>query len=94
MQHREQQPQIARDRVVQRKRALDRGLNLEEEAVDLVVERDHLVRKLDVLLAESADRAVQGRQDPLTLLLELRLEPVECLVHRHARHRTPLITGV
>ena len=56
MQHREQQAQVARDRRLEREQRLDRALDVEEKAVDLVVEGDDLVRELLVL----RDQRVHG----------------------------------
>ena len=83
MKHREQQPQIARDRRLQREQRPDRPLDREEELVDLVVEGDHLVGELDVALLERPDGPANRRNDPLALLLELRFDPVQGFVDRH-----------
>ena len=50
MDHREHETQVARDGCLPGEQHLDRFLDLHVEAVDLVVERDHLVGELDVLV--------------------------------------------
>src|SRR5207248_7307103 len=67
-----------------REHGLDAVLDLEEERVDLVVERDHLVRELGVAPAERPHGPLDRRDDAVPLLLQLRLEPVQCLVDGHA----------
>ena len=52
-------------------------LDAEEVAVDLVVERDHLVGELAIPLLERPHRAVDGADDALPHLLELRLDLLE-----------------
>ncbi len=84
MEHREQQAEVARDRRLQGEQRLDRGLDAEEELVDLVVERDHLVGELDVALLERADCAPNRRDHALALLLKLCLDPVQGFVDRHS----------
>ena len=90
-QDREHEAQIARDGRLQREQRLDRALDVEEQAVDLVVEGDHLVGELDVALLEGPDGPANRREDPLALLLELRFDPVEGFVDRHWRHGIPAI---
>ena len=46
----------------------------EEVVVDLVVERDHLGGELAIPLLERASRAVDGADDALPHLLQLRLD--------------------
>ena len=58
-------------------------LDAEEVAVDLVVEGDHLVGELAIPLLERAHRAVDGADDALPHLLELRLDLLERVVDRH-----------
>ena len=79
MEDREHEPQVAGDRRLQGEQRLDRALDVEEEVVDLVVEGDHLVGELDVALLERPDGPANRGEDPLALLLELRLDPVESL---------------
>ena len=81
--HRQQEPQIAGHRRLQGEQRLDLLLDREEMAVDLVIERDHLVGKLAVALLKRARRAVDGAQDALPHLLQLGLDLPECVVHRH-----------
>ncbi len=88
MDHRQQQPQVARDRRLEGEQRLDLVLDGEEVAVDLVVEGDHLVRELAIPLLERAHRAADGAEDALPHLLELRLDLLECGVDRHPSQRT------
>jgi hypothetical protein len=81
--HREQQPQVARDRRLESEERLNRAFDREEEVVDLVVERDHLVGELDVPLLQRPVRSADRRDDALAFLLQLRFEPVESFVDRH-----------
>ena len=81
--HREQESQVARDRRLQRKERLDRLLDAEEVVVDLVVEGDHLVGELAIALLEGAHSSVDGAEDALPHLLELRLDLLERRVDRH-----------
>ena len=83
MEHGQQESQVAGDRCLQRKERLDLMLDGEEIAVDLVVERDHLACELLVPLLERANRAVDGADDTLPHLLELRLDLLERRVDRH-----------
>ena len=78
MDHREQQPQVAGDRRLEREQGLDLVLDGEEVVVDLVVERDHLVGELAIPLLERPHRAVDGADDSLPHLLELSLGLLEC----------------
>src|SRR6185437_12196746 len=55
----------------------------EEVAVDLVIECDHLAGELLIALLERAVRSVDGAQDALPHLLELRLDLLERGVDRH-----------
>ena len=83
MDHREQQPQVAGHRRLQREQRLDLVLDGEEVPVDLVVEGDHLVGELAIPLLERAHRAVDGADDALPHLLELGLDLLERVVDRH-----------
>ncbi len=83
MEDREQQAQVAGDRGLEREQRLDRGLDPEEEPVDLVVEGDHLIGELGVALLERPHRAVNGGDGALALLLELRFDLAQFLVDRH-----------
>src|SRR5919201_66160 len=77
VQDREDEPQIGRDRGLPREQRLDLLLDLEVEAVHVVVERDHLVGQLEVALREGVERTAERPQDERTLLLQARLELVE-----------------
>ena len=84
VEHREQQPQVARDRRLQGEQRLDLVLDAEEVAVDLVVEGDHLVGELDVPLLERAHRAADGAERRAApIFLELGLDLLELGVDRH-----------
>ena len=83
MQDGEQEPEVARHRRLEREQRLDRALDAEKEPVDLVVEGDHLVGELLVALLERAHRAVDRRDRPLGLFLELRLDLAQVVVDRH-----------
>ena len=52
MQHREHEPEVGRDRGLARQQRVDPLLDPEEALVDVVVEADHLVGELEVLLLE------------------------------------------
>ena len=65
-------------------------LDLDVVAVDVVVEGDHVVRELDVALAEGVQGATQHAQDELALFLEARFELVElCLEADSHAHWLP-----
>ena len=82
MQHREDEPQVDRDRRLAREQRLDALLDREVALVDLVVERDHLVGELDVLVDERVQAPRSARRTSVALLLERRLELVELLLKR------------
>ncbi len=84
MENREHEAQIACNRRLECKERLDRALDIEEQAVDLVVEGDHLVGELRVALLQRPHGSTNHGQDPLALLLEMGLDPVESFVDRHA----------
>src|SRR5439155_6077534 len=83
VEHCEQEPQVAGDRRLQREERLDLVLDGEEITVDLVVERDHLACELLVALFERSECAMDGAEDVLPHLLELRLDLLERRVDRH-----------
>ena len=62
-------------------------------AVDLVVERDHLVREVDVAAMEGVDGRPQCPQHDLPLLLQRLLETLELFVKDVARH-PGMLTGL
>ena len=80
VQHREHQPEVGRDRRLAREQRLDPLLDREVGGVDLVVERDHLVGELEVLLDERPRRGLDGANDELALALERLLELGQLLV--------------
>jgi hypothetical protein len=86
VQHREHEPQVDGDGGLQREQRLDPLLERVVAAVDLVVERDHLVGEVDVAAVEGVDRRPQGPQHDLPLLLQRLLEALELFVEDVARH--------
>ena len=88
MDHREQQPQVAGYGRLEREQRLDRVLDAEEVVVHLVVEGDHLRGELAIPFLECAHRPVDGADDALPHLLELRLDLLERGVDRHQTQRT------
>jgi hypothetical protein len=54
--------------------------DLEIPGVDLVVERDHLVGQLRILLLQGVERTAQRPQDQLALLVEIGLQAIELLL--------------
>ena len=90
MQDREHEPEVHRCRRLSREQRLDARLDVEVAAVDLVVESDHLVGELLVLLLERVQRATQRPADELALLLERRLELVELFLKPDSHPNRPL----
>ena len=80
VQHRQHEPKVGRDRRLPGEQRLDPLLDREVGVVDLVVEGDHLVGQLEVLLDERLRRRLHRSHDELALLLERRLEVGELLV--------------
>ena len=89
-QHREHEPQVARDRRLAGEQRLDALLDLEVAAVDLVVEADHLVGELVVAARQRVQRRAEDAQDERALLLERRLELRELLVERLPHPNRPV----
>ncbi len=77
VEHGEDEAEVGRDRCLLCEQLADRALDPVVALVDLVVEGDHLVAELDVLRLEGVDRAGDGAEDDLALLLEIRLERLE-----------------
>ena len=77
------------DRGLAREQRLDRLLEREVPRVDLVVERDHLVGQLGVVLAERIDRAPERAENEVALLEQRRLQSVHLLLQRHAHRDEP-----
>jgi uncharacterized membrane protein YbhN (UPF0104 family) len=69
VQHREHVTEVDRHGRLPREQRVDPLLDAEEAAIDLVVEGDHLVGELDVLLLEGGDRPSERAQDEVALLL-------------------------
>jgi hypothetical protein len=88
VQHGEHETQVGRDRRLPREQLLDALLDREVALVHLVVERDHLVGELGVLLDERVDRAAQRTQHERRLLVQRSLELIEPLLERDP-HRHP-----
>ena len=82
VEEREHEAKVARDRRLLREQRLDAALDVEVDRVDLVVERDHLVAELGVLLPERVHRAAERAQDELSFFLQRRLGAVELLLER------------
>ena len=78
MEQREHEPKVARDGRLLREQRLDAALDVEVDRVDLVVERDHLVGELGVLLPQRVHRAAQRAQDELALFLQGGLGASSC----------------
>jgi hypothetical protein len=70
VQHRQDEPKVDRDRGLARQELLDALLDLEVLAVDLVIERDHFLGQLDVLVPERVQRAPERAQDELSFVLQ------------------------
>ncbi len=79
--------EVERHRGLSREQRLDALLEREVTRVDLVVERDHLVRQLRISFAQRVHRAAERPEHELGLLLQGRLEGVQLLLERRARHR-------
>ncbi len=90
---REHEPQVGRDGRLPRQQRLDALLEAEVARVDLVVEGDHLVGELEVLLDERARRRLDRADDEPALVLERLLELGELLVEgdSRARHRPRIV---
>ena len=69
VQQRRDEPQVTRDRRLEREQRQDPLVDLEVAAVDAVVVGDHERRELDVLVLERLERAVE--------LLDDQVEPAE-----------------
>ena len=59
-------------------------------AVDVVVERDHLVGQLEVSLGERVERAAEHAEHERALLLEARLELLELGLERGSHPNLPV----
>ena len=90
VEHREDEPQVGRDRRLPREQLLDALLDREVARVDLVVERDHLVGELLVLLHERVERAAQRAQHERALLVHRRLELVEIFLEADPHPNLPV----
>ncbi len=78
----EHETQIARDRSLARQQKLDSLLDLEVLRVDVVVEGDHLVGKLEVLRDDHFDRAAERTEDELAFHAKRGLQLVELFLKR------------
>ncbi len=92
LQHREHEPEVARDGRLAGEQQLDPLLDLEVLRVDVVVERDHLVGELGVLRADGLDRRPDRAQDEIALVAERGLELVELLLERDAHQPNRPVT--
>ena len=82
VQHCQHEPEVDRDGRLPREQRLDPLLDREIAAVDLVVERDHLVGELPVGLLERVHRGAQRAQDEVAFFLEGRLDLLQLLLER------------
>jgi len=80
----EDKSQVDRDRRLACEQLLDALADREVAIVDLVVEGDHLVGELGILLLERVQRPAQGAQDQRGFLLEVRLEAIQLLLERES----------
>ena len=90
LEQREHEAEVGRDRRLAGEQQLDPLLDLEVLGVDVVVERDHLVRELVILRAHRLDRSAERAQDELALGPQRQLERVQLLLEADARHRPRL----
>src|SRR5262249_47363911 len=90
MEHREDEPQVDRHRRLPREQALDAAFDRDVRVVHFVVERDYLVRQLDVVAAERIARAPQRPAHAVALALERRLELVELLLEGKPQPNLPV----
>ena len=93
MQHREDETQVAGNRRLPGEQRLNALLYREVAAVDLVVERDHLVGEVLVLLDERGERAAQRPQYERPLFMDRRFELVELFLERDAALGTTGLRG-
>ena len=93
MQHREHEPQVDRDRRLPREQRLDALLEREVAGIDVVVEGDHLVRELGIVLAKRVDRPAHGAQDEVTFFEQRRLQSVHLFLQRHTHVPEPTRIG-
>ncbi len=82
MQDGENEPQVDGDGRLPSEELLDALTDREVAVVDLVVERDHLVGELGVLLFERIHGTPQGAEDQGGLLLEVGLKTIQLLLER------------
>ena len=82
----EHEPEVGRDGRLLGEDLLDRPLDPVVADVDLVVEGDDLVAELHVLGLHRVDRAADGPQHHVALLLEARLERIEAGLVLEPRH--------
>src|SRR6266487_246068 len=87
---RQDETKVARDRRLARKQELYALFDPHVVLVDVVVEGDHLVCELFVALLQSVDRAPQGTQNQLALLLKSRLEQIELFLERGPHPNLPV----
>ena len=78
----EDEPQVDGDGRLTGEELLDALADREVAVVDLVVEGDHLVGELGVLLLERIQRPPQGAEDQGGLLLEVGLKAIQLLLER------------
>ena len=93
MQHREHEPEVDRDRRVPGEQRLDPFLDPEVVLVDVVVEGDHVVGELFVVLRERVQCAAQHAQDEGAFFLQACFELVELLLKTDSHEVRPTRNG-
>ncbi len=88
----EDEPEVCSDGCLPRKERLHARLDRDVAAVDLVVEADHLVRKLLVAACERVERRAKRTQNEIAFLLQRRLELCELLGERDAHQPNRPVT--
>ncbi len=90
MEHRQHEPEIGRDRRLSCEQVLDALLDREVARVDLVVEGDHLVGELPVLLHQRVEGSTQRAQRERPLLVDRRFELVEIFLEADPHPNLPV----
>jgi hypothetical protein len=90
VQHREYEPEVARNGRLPGQEALHALFDGEVPLVDLVVERDHFVGKLDIAALKGVEAASQRAQDEVRLALERRLELLQFLLKGDSQPNLPV----
>ena len=90
MEHREHEAEVRRDGRLSGEQILDALFDREVAGVDLVVEGDHLVRELLVLLHQRVEGAAQRAQRERSLLVDRRFELVEIFLEADPHPNLPV----